>query len=130
MNKDFELDLKIDIDNPKKLMEQLQKVAHQYWEIGKVYEKSKKITADLKLQLRIKESEIATELRNTHTKISEARINSSFFDYQDYIELNKEYNTAKYNESYLSSMLEALKIKHSVMLTVASLLKAELRQII
>ena len=122
------LDLSIDINDTSKLMEQLQTSPIMYWEWAKLYEKSKRAVANLKLKLKVRESSIAKHLRDTNQKISEARIDKSYFDYDDYVETHHQLNKAKQTEGNLSSILKSLEQKHSIMITVASLLKAELRQ--
>jgi hypothetical protein len=123
-----DIDFSICTNDTGKLLEQLQESSLIFWKVSMAFEKTKRRVADLKLQIKIKEADIGSSLRNSNTKVSEMRIDKAYFEYPDYIELNKELNIAKQMEGQMYAYVRTLEQRHSLMISVVSLLRHELRQ--
>lgn len=121
-------DFSIDASDTPKLLERLQEAPEVYWEHAKQLESAKKLVADYKLKIRVKESEIGDKLRKETAKVSEARIEKSYFGDLDYVRLNQELNAAKSIEGKLSAFVRALEQRQSIMLSMLHYIRQELRQ--
>lgn len=126
---ELELDLSIAARNTPKLIEQLQQSPHIYWQFAMQYEEAKRAVANIKLEIKVKEAELATKLKDEKGKaLSDAKIATALFTFDEYQQMHDEMNKRKEIEGKCNAIVRALEQRHSIMITVASLVKQELRQ--
>ena len=122
------VDFSVCIEDTSKLLQQMQESPLIFFKFSCVYEDSKRKVADLKLKCRIIEAEIAKKLRTENPKISEAKIDKSYFEFEEYVTLNKKLNEAKHKEGKFYAVIKTLEQRHAILITGASLIKSELRK--
>jgi len=121
------LDLKIYSEDPVKFREQMEESAELYWQFSNQLETAKSRLAQLKIELKTKEVKIANELRRNDTKMSEARIERSLYDFPEYIETMERFNEVKELEGKLGAIVKSLDIRHGLILSIAGMKKREAR---
>ena len=121
------LDLRINSEDPEKFRQQMEESAEIYWEYAQLLENAKARVSQLRVELKIKEAKIANELRSSETKISEARIERSLYDFPDYLEVMASYNEAKALEGKLGALVKSYDIRHGLILSIAGMKKREAR---
>jgi hypothetical protein len=120
-------DLRIYSEDPIKFREQMEESAEVFWHFSNQLELAKDNTAKLKVEIKKLEASIANELRQEETKISEARIERSLYDYPSYLELIERFNKAKAVEGKLGALVKSLEVRHGLILTFAGMKKREAR---
>ena len=121
------LDFKIYSEDPVLFREQMEEAAELYWHFSNQLETAKSRVAQMKVELKTLEVKIANELRSSETKISEARIERSLYDYPDYVQAMERYNELKEVEGKLGAVVKGLDIKHGLTLSIAGMKKREAR---
>lgn len=129
MAEDLELDLSIATDNTPKLLEQLQQSPGIYWHFASAYEKAKRAVASQKLAIKIKEAELVAGLVDEKGRaLSDNKIERRMYTFDVYRALQEELIVRKELEGKCNAIVKALEQRHSIMITVASLIKHELKQ--
>ena len=129
MGNEIELDLSIAANDTPKLIQQLQESPQIYWHFAMKYEEAKRAVANIKLEIKVKEAELARGLRDEKGKaLSDSKIATALFTFDEYKKMHQEMNKRKEIEGKCSAIVRALEQRHSIMTTVASLIKHELRQ--
>jgi hypothetical protein len=81
------------------------------------------------LAIKVKEAELSQGLVDGKGKqLSDAKIEKALYTFPEYRELQEELNACKEVEGKCSAIIKSLEQRHSIMITVASLIKHELRQ--
>lgn len=120
-------DLRIYSEDPVKFREQMEESAEVFWHFSNQLESAKDNTAKLKVEIKRLESSIANELRQGESKVSEARIERSLYDYPSYIDVMERFNEAKALEGKLGALVKSLEIRHGLILSIAGMKKREAR---
>jgi len=121
------LDLTINSSDPEIFRQQMEESAEIYWQFSNNLESARSRVAGLKLELKRAEAEIANELRRSEAKMSEARIERSLYDNEDYIRLMEQFNAARELEGKFGAIVKSLDIRHGLILSIAGMKKREAR---
>jgi len=119
--------LKIHSEDPIKFREQMEESAELYWFYSNQLEGAKSKVAQMKVELKILEVRIANELRINDSRMSEARIERSLYDYPEYVEAMGRFNEVKFLEGKLGALVKSLDIRHGLILSIAGMKKREAR---
>jgi len=121
------LDLRIYSEDPVKFREQMEESAELYWKFSNQLEEAKTSVAQIKVELKTKEVKIANELRSGDSKMSEARIERSLYDYPEYVAAMERFNAIRAIEGKLGAIVKSMDIRHGLILSIAGMKKREAR---
>jgi hypothetical protein len=121
------LDLKIHSEDPEKFRVQMEESAELYWFYSNQLETAKSKVAQMKVELKTLEVRIANELRINDSKMSEARIERSLYDYPEYVEAMGRFNEIRFLEGKLGAVVRSLDVRHGLILSIAGMKKREAR---
>lgn len=122
------IDLSVDASSPTSLMDQMQQAPVNFAFYANKLEEAKFETAQLKVSIERRKSQVASELRSTHDKISESRIDKSYYADPRYIELVDKLNSKRRIEGKLQVIVRALESRTAILMSISGLKRQELRQ--
>jgi len=125
---DMKFDLSIETDNPAILRDQIRGATEIYYHYAHKLKIAEANVAQAKLDLKQLEAKIADGLRAENSKISEAKIDKVMASFPEYVTGVQVLNASKFVEGKYAALVKSLEQRHSLLVSVAYLIKQELRQ--
>jgi hypothetical protein len=128
----MEFDLSINSSDLNILRKQLEEAPMLFWYYSNQLEDYKRKATNLKLRLDVLEATIASSIRRNSQgeKVSEVKINRLLYEVPEYIALLEQHHQSIEDVGKAEAIVKALYQRHSIMITLSSLVRQEMRQLL
>jgi len=125
---DMKFDLSIETDNPAILRDQIRESTQIYYHYAHKLKIAEANVAQAKLDLKVLEARLADGMRVDNPKVSETKIDKMMATFPEYVTGVQTLNAAKFVEGKYAALVKSLEQRYSLLVSVAYLIKQELRQ--